>query len=237
MMHGIDPKRSGSQPPSDPHRDDAGGERGEHRGPVADALLVEVQDDERRHRRVADDRQRRARDRAAAPRARSAAALGARRRRGGRTAPASATRSRRRAAARRRRTPRPSRSSSRWRIELAERRPEREPAPDREPVEADDPAAAVRRGHVDDPRRAGGVDGALAGAEEEPGHDQAGDAGGDEVEERRRPRSTARRAMTTILRPRWSASRPANGRQARPVIANAPVTIPTSSSPSRRAVR
>ena len=43
-----------------PHRDHAGGERGEDRGAVADARLVEVEDDERGHRRVADDRQREA---------------------------------------------------------------------------------------------------------------------------------------------------------------------------------
>ena len=45
-------------------------------------------------------------------------------------------------------------------------RPEAEPAPDREPVEADHPAAPLGRGQVDDPGRAGGEDRALAGAEQ-----------------------------------------------------------------------
>ena len=37
-------------------------------------------------------------------------------------------------------------------------------------------------------------------------------------------------STTTSRRPRWSASRPASGRRASPVIANAPLTIPTSKS-------
>ena len=80
-----------------------------------------------------------------------------------------------------RRTPTPSRSCDACRISSPSGGPSGQPAPDREPVEADDPAATLGRGQVDDPGRAGGVDGALAGAEEEPRDDQARDAGGDEA--------------------------------------------------------
>ena len=56
---------------------------------------------------------------------------------------------------------------------LAEQRPEAETAPDRQPIEAEDAPAPRRRRHVDDPGRAGGVEGALSGAEDEAGEDQA----------------------------------------------------------------
>ena len=73
--------------------------------------------------------------------------------------------------------------------QLADRGAEAEAAPDRQPVEADQPAAALGRREVDDPGRARGEDHALAGAEEQPGDDQARHAGGDEVQEAGRPRS------------------------------------------------
>ena len=67
--------------------------------------------------------------------------------------------------------------------QLADQRADAEPAPDREAVEADHPAAPLGRRQVDDPGRAGGEDRALAGAEHEAGDDQAGDPAREQVEE------------------------------------------------------
>ncbi len=67
--------------------------------------------------------------------------------------------------------------------QLADQRPDAQPGPDRQPVEADHPAAPLGRGDVDDPGRAGGEDRALAGAEDQAGADQAGDPERQQVEE------------------------------------------------------
>ena len=66
--------------------------------------------------------------------------------------------------------------------QLADRRTQREAAPDRQAVEADDPAPLLNGREVDDPSGPGGIDQAFARAKEQAGHDQAGNAGGNEVE-------------------------------------------------------
>ena len=65
--------------------------------------------------------------------------------------------------------------------ELSRERPQREPAPDRQPEQSQRQAAAILRGEVHGPGRAGRVDGSLARAHHQPRHDEHHDARGDEV--------------------------------------------------------
>ena len=195
--------------------DDHRREGGEDLGAVADVAVVQVQDQERRHGGEADraerepepGEQRLAGDQVVAPErlrlARSERLRDPQRDQG--------------AQERRRQRERPDHLEARGaQDQLADRRPQRQPAPDREPVEADDPAAPLRRREVDDPGRAGGVDHALAGAQEEPRDDQARHARRARSRARWRSRSGARPTITTRRRPRRSARCPASGRQARP---------------------
>ena len=66
--------------------------------------------------------------------------------------------------------------------ELSRERPQREPSPDRQPEQSQRQAAAILRGEVHGPGRAGRVDGSLARAHHQPRHDERHDARGDEVQ-------------------------------------------------------
>ena len=102
--------------------------------------------------------------------------------------------------------------------QLADQRADAEPGPDREAVEADHPAAPVFGGEVDDPGRAGGEDGSLAGAEHEPRSDQARDAERQEVEEAG-DRDQDRAEQDGRLAPAVVGEATREGRSSRPVIA------------------
>ena len=146
------PTRSGSHESSSAGGDDGGGERGEDRRAVARPELVEVQDDEPGERPVADLREQQGD--AGRTAARGSSGCGPRRaawaaRRSG-TARATSVPSSGDAAA----NAHTSVVAADVEERLADERAEREPAPDAEPVDADDLAAAVRRGEVDRPRDA-----------------------------------------------------------------------------------
>ncbi len=165
----------------DPRRDHGGGEGCEHRRAVTHRALVEVQDDERGHRGVADDREREPEARAQRlVREQRALVVEA----GTGLEALRDPHRHQRPGERRGRGERPDRlEAARLQDQLADRRPERQPAPDREPVEADDAPAAVGRREVDDPGRAGRVHGPLAGAQEKPRDDQAGNSRRDEQQQ------------------------------------------------------
>ena len=98
--------------------------------------------------------------------------------------------------------------------QFADRRPEREATPDRQAVEADDSSPLLNGREIDNPSGTRRIDHPLACAKEQAGYDQAGNAGGNEVEGAGDGAEDRAWDHDGPRRPRLSARLPAIGRQA-----------------------